>query len=355
MFQAEELQSVDVKQVAEQATSNWEHLKGMGLDELISTVSSSVVSFSLRLLLAIALFYIGKFLISRLYKTVYKVMTRRKMDASLTTFVLSLIKFSLYFILLIIVIGILGVETSSFIAIFASAGVAVGMALSGTLQNFAGGVLILLLKPYKVGDFIEAQGYSGTVKSIQLFNTIINTVDNKAIILPNGGMSTSSINNFSLEDYRRVDLSVSLAYGTEVQAAKDAILEIVNSDPRTVKKYIEDDKEYRAKEAEAAKADKEETEKHGALYRVLHRKTKQIANADTDLPMAIVTKADCSPFVGLSELGDSAIVFTVRIWTHSSNYWPLFFEMNERIYSELPEKGFSFPFPQLDVNITSQK
>ncbi len=355
MFQAEELQSVDVKQVAEQATSNWEHLKGMGLDELISTVSSSVVSFSLRLLLAIALFYIGKFLISRLYKTVYKVMTRRKMDASLTTFVLSLIKFSLYFILLIIVIGILGVETSSFIAIFASAGVAVGMALSGTLQNFAGGVLILLLKPYKVGDFIEAQGYSGTVKSIQLFNTIINTVDNKAIILPNGGMSTSSINNYSLEDYRRVDLSVSLAYGTEVQAAKDAILEIVNSDPRTVKKYIEDDKEYRAKEAEAAKPKDEENTKHGALYRALHRKTKQIANTDTDLPMAIVTKADCSPFVGLAELGDSAIVFTVRIWTHSSNYWPLFFEMNERIYTELPEKGFSFPFPQLDVNITSQK
>lgn len=356
MFQTEELPNVDVKQVAEQATSNWEHLKGMGLDELISTVSSSIVSFSLRLLLAIALFYVGKFLISRLYKTVYKVMTRREVDASLTTFVLSLIKFSLYFILLIIVIGILGVETSSFIAIFASAGVAVGMALSGTLQNFAGGVLILLLKPYKVGDFIEAQGYSGTVKSIQLFNTIINTVDNKAIILPNGGMSTSSINNYSLEDYRRVDLSISLAYGTNVQAAKDAILEIVNSDPRAVSKYIEDDKENRAKEAEAAKPKKDdESSKHGALYRALHRKTKQIANVDTDLPVAIVTKADCSPFVGLVELGDSAIVFTVRIWTHSSNYWPLFFDMNERLYTELPAKGFSFPFPQLDVNLTTQK
>ena len=216
--------------------------------------------------------------------------------------------------------------------------------------------MILLLKPYKVGDFIEAQGYSGTVKSIQLFNTIINTVDNKAIILPNGGMSTSSINNYSLEDYRRVDLSISLAYGTNVQAAKDAILEIVNSDPRAVRKYIEDDKENRAKEAEAAKPKKDdESSKHGALYRALHRKTKQIANVDTDLPVAIVTKADCSPFVGLVELGDSAIVFTVRIWTHSSNYWPLFFDMNERLYTELPAKGFSFPFPQLDVNLTTQK
>jgi len=168
-----------------------ESLKGMGFDEVVATVTNSLISFGLRLMVAILVFYVGRFLISRIFKTVFSVLTKRRIDASLSTFVLSLVRISLYFFLIIIVIGILGVETSSFIAIFASAGMAVGMALSGTLQNFAGGVLILLLKPYKVGDFIEVQGFTGTVKSIQLFNTVINTVDNKAIILPNGVLSTS--------------------------------------------------------------------------------------------------------------------------------------------------------------------
>lgn len=302
---------------AADASSFWADLKGMGFDEFISTVANSLVSFGLRLLLAILVFYVGRFIIGRIYKTVYSILTRRKVEASLATFVLSLIKISLYFFLIIIVIGILGVETSSFIAIFASAGMAIGMALSGTLQNFAGGILILLLKPYKVGDFIEAQGYSGQIKSIQLFNTVINTVDNKTIILPNGIMSTSSINNYSMEDYRRVDWSVSLSYGTDIHAAKAAILDIVNSDSRVVKEFIEDDIAYR-------------------------EKTGQVA---------ISTKVNRAPFVGLSEMGDSAIVFAVRAWTHSSNYWPLFFELNERFYTELQQRGFSFPFPQLDVHV----
>ena len=227
------------------AGSFLESLKGLGFEDAVSKIAKSVIDFGFKLFIAILVFYIGRFIIRKIYKLVLKTMTARRVDASLTTFVLSLINVTLYFILTITVIGILGIETSSFIAIFASAGVAVGMALSGTLQNFAGGVLILLLKPYKVGDFIEVGGYTGTVKSIQLFSTIINTIDNKAIIIPNGTLSTSSINNYSLEQYRRVDWSVSLAYGTDLDAAKAAMLEIVGADSRIVKKYIEDDMKSR--------------------------------------------------------------------------------------------------------------
>lgn len=338
----------------------WQSLKGMGFEDVVSTIADSLVRFGLRLILAIFLFYIGRFLIGRIYKTVYGIMTRRNVDPSLTTFVLSLVKITLYFILIIIVIGILGVETSSFIAIFASAGVAIGMALSGTLQNFAGGVLILLLKPYKVGDFIEVQGFTGHVKSIQLFNTIINTVDNKAIILPNGVLSTSSINNYSLEDYRRVDLTVSLTYGTDIEEAKKAMYEIVVSDVRTVRKYVEDDMAYREKVAEekldALRADsKAADKKHGFIYRLFHRSKKKVIESSTndvlDSPVTLPEKLDRSPFIGLWEMADSAIVFTIRVWTHSSNYWPLFFELNEKLYTELQERGFSFPFPQLDVHL----
>ena len=142
--------------------------------------------------------------------------------------------------MLITVIGILGLETSSFLAIFASVGVAIGMALSGTLQNFAGGVLILLLKPYKIGDYIEAQGYAGTVKEIQIFHTIITTYDNKSIIIPNGGLSTGSINNWNREAYRRVDWTISISYGDDVATARKVITDILLADHRVVKEYVED-------------------------------------------------------------------------------------------------------------------
>ena len=212
-------------------------LKGLSFNDAMSKIANSLVDFSFRLFIAILIFYIARFIIRKIYKTTLNVMTTRKMDPSLTTFVLSLIKMVLYFILIITIIGILGIETSSFLALFASAGVAIGMALSGTLQNFAGGVLILLLKPYKVGDYIEAQGYAGTVKSIQLFHTVINTPDNKAIVIPNGGLSTGSINNYSLESYRRVDWSIGLSYDTDLAAAKATILEMLLEDERVVKNY----------------------------------------------------------------------------------------------------------------------
>lgn len=301
--------------------SFWKGLEGLSFDELIQKMVNGLISFGLKVAIAVLVFYVGRYIIRKLYKMVYNVMTHRHIDQSLTTFVLSLIRMVLYFILVISIIGILGLETSSFLAIFASAGVAIGMALSGTLQNFAGGVLILLLKPYKVGDFIEVNGFTGTVKSIQLFNTVINTVDNKAIILPNGALSTGSINNYSLESYRRVDWTVCLAYGTDLDKAKEALMEIVQADPRVVKKYIEDDE----------------------LYKQQNLIDKRV--------VSVQNKVERPPFVGLNEMADSSINFVVRAWTHASNYWPLYFDINERIYKELPEKGFSFPFPQMDVHL----
>lgn len=346
----------------------FESFKGLTFDDLVAKIATFVVDFSFRLIGAIILFYIGKFIIKRIYTTVRKIMVANDMDGSLTSFVLSLIKIVLYFILIMIVVHILGVETSSFLAIFASATVAIGLALTGTLQNFAGGVLILFLKPYKVGDFIEAGGYSGIVKEIQIFHTIINTTDNKAILLPNGTMSTSTINNYSLEAYRRVDWTVCLAYGTDLKAACAAIKDILLSDDRIVKQYLEDDLEMRIEEhqeqleeAKALTSGEDNEGKKGGFWSRFRRKKRARAEQERldtaihKLQSAPLVKADCSPFAQIGEMGDSSINITVRAWTLSKNYWGVFFDMNDRFYIELPERGFEFPFPQMDVHISSSQ
>lgn len=345
------------------ASSGMKALENMSFDDFINRAVSGIVDFAIHLAIAILVFYVGKFIIQRIYKVVDSIFIRRQFDRSLSTFILSLIKILLYFILVVTVISILGIETSSFLAIFASAGVAIGLALSGTLQNFAGGVLILLLKPYKIGDYIEAQGFAGTVKEIQIFSTIINTADNKQIIIPNGPLSTSSINNYSKEDYRRVDWTVSIAYGDDVTVAKDAILEMLLSDPRVVKKYVEDDRKERnlppqEADAEAAEAEKmlDEPVKISWWRRTFSSK-KTVAGIANKIEerhaqaKALLAKADRSPFVALNTLNSSSIDLVVRAWTPSSTYWTLYFEMNERFYKELPEKGLHFPFPQMDVHI----
>lgn len=298
-------------------------LSSLSIDELTNQLISNMTNFAISLAIAVAVFYIGKFIIKKIYNLVLAILLKRHVDKSLSTFVLSFVKIVMYFILIITVIGILGIETSSFLALFASAGVAIGMALSGTLQNFAGGVLILLLKPYKIGDYIEAQSYAGTVTEIQIFHTIICTPDNKSIIIPNGGLSTGSINNFSREDYRRVDWDICLAYGNDVNVARKAILEILNNDSRVVKQYIEDDRELRAAE-------------NGG---------KGVADK------VITTKVDRSPVVILNKLADSSIILTARAWTASENYWGLMGDVNEVIYNELPKHGLSFPYPQMDIHI----
>lgn len=272
-------------------------LKSLTFDEFIDKLVSSTVSFAINLAVAIAIFYIGRWIINRLYRFVHNIFVKRHIDASLSTFVLSMIRIVLYFILIVTVIGILGIETSSFLALFASAGVAIGMALSGTLQNFAGGVLILLLKPYKIGDYIEAQGYSGTVKEIQIFHTIINTPDNKSIIIPNGGLSTGSVNNYSRESFRRVDWIVGISYGDSTDTAREKILAILASDARVI----------------------------------------------SDDP-------DRAPKVLVNELAASSVDLKVTAWVGSADYWGVYHTINERIYNELPQAGINFPFPQLQIH-----
>ncbi len=296
------------------------------IGDFVDRIASGTVQLIINVAIALAVFYAGRFIIRKIHAIVAGILLRRKVEASLTTFVLSLIRIVLYFLLIVTVIGILGLETSSFIALFASAGVAIGMALSGTLQNFAGGVLILLLKPYRIGDYIEAQGYAGTVKEIQIFSTLITTADNKVIIIPNGPLSTSSINNWSRQSYRRVSWDVGISYGNNVDDARRAILAMFESDDRIVKGMIED---------------------HGIL------------NISKELPSVLkekvkdhLVKTDGAPAVLVSSLGDSSVVLSVRAWTLTGNYWSVYFDYNERFYKELPTAGISFPFPQMDVHIS---
>lgn len=272
-------------------------VNGIDWGSLLTSMSNAVMAFGFRLLAALAVFFIGKFIVNKLHKMLRVVMEKKNVEPSLTTFLLSLLRFTLLFLLIITVVAILGIETSSFIAIFASAGVAIGLALSGTLQNFAGGVLILLLKPFKVGDFIVAGGNSGTVKEIQIFNTVILTPSNERISIPNGGLSTDTITNYSSEKYRRVDWNVGISYGDSVAKAREVILGLLDAEPLTVK------------------------------------------------------NAECVPTVTVGGLDDSAVSLIVRGWCLSENYWDVYFNIYEAIYEELPKHGLSFPFPQMDIHL----
>ncbi len=268
------------------------------LNDLLKTGTDKLVNFAIQLAVAVLVFYVGRFVIRKVVKIIKRLMDRRKVDASIASFVNSALETVLYFILIIAIVGILGIETSSFIALFASAGVAIGMALSGTLQNFAGGVLILSLRPYSVGDFIETQGYSGTVKAIQMFHTVITTPDNKTIIIPNGPLSNGNINNYSRQPDRRVDWTISLAYGTDFEKAKAAILDILASIPE------------------------------------IDRKTP-----------------GREPVVVIASLTSSSIDLAARVWVRSEDYWTVYNKVLELIYSGLPAQGFKFPFTQMDVHL----
>ena len=302
MFQFDIIPTDTIPTVAQESSA----IKNISFDQLIDTLISDMVHFAISLTIAILVFYAGKYIIRKLYNFVYGILHRRQVEASLSTFVLSLVRIVLYFILIVTVIGILGIETSSFLALFASAGVAIGMALSGTLQNFAGGVLILLLKPFKVGDYIEAQGFAGTVTRIEIFNTIICTPDNKSIIIPNGGLSTGSINNYSIQPCRRVDWTVGISYGESVDRARTLLLDLLRKDPRI------------------------------------------LWEEKTGMPSV---KA---PVVVVAELADSSVNLSVRAWVASADYWAVYFDHNEEFYNAITAApGLSFPFPQLDVHMTA--
>lgn len=366
MIQTQDIPIVDLPDKVDKGKTAWDALKGLSFDDAITSIANGLVQFSFKLLIAAFVFYFGKYLIRKIYEVVHRIMIANDVDASLMTFILSLIRIVLYFILIVSIVGILGIETSSFLALFASAGVAIGMALSGTLQNFAGGVLILLLKPYKVGDYIEAQGFAGTVKEIQIFHTVINTPDNKTIIIPNGGLSTGSINNYSFEDYRRVDWNIGLCYGCDYVRAKEVIKNILLSDDRIVIDTLQNDMEKRKlQNAQVVKEDEDDCppddpdceEKRTFWQRLIRRKNKKkeiLKNkikAKTSLPQQADLNVERPPFVAITQLGDSSVNFVVRAWTHNTDYWNVYFEMNEKFYEELPKNGFAFPFPQLDVHI----
>jgi small conductance mechanosensitive channel len=253
------------------------------------------LTYGPKLIGAIIVWIVGGWVINAILSGIEKVMQRSKTEASLRPFLKSLTSMMLKVMLVITVLGMLGIEMTSFIAILGAAGLAVGMALSGTLQNFAGGVMILIFKPFKVGDVIDAQGYVGSVSEIQIFNTILKTPDNKTIILPNGGLSTSSMVNFSTEDTRRVDWTVGIGYGDDIEKAKEVLQRLCDEDDRIMK--------------------------------------------------------DPAVFIALSELADSSVNFTVRAWVKASDYWGVYFLMNENIYKTFEKEGLNIPYPQMDVHL----
>jgi small conductance mechanosensitive channel len=224
-----------------------------------------------------------------------KIYEKKSVEKSLRSFLSGVVKVLLYVVIVLIIIQVLGINTTSLVAMLASAGLAIGMALSGTLQNFAGGVMILLLRPYRIGDYIDAQGEEGTVTKIGLFSTEIITVDNRVIYIPNSTISTSVIDNYSTSEMRRVDWTVNVEYGSDPDKVRKVLVDMLKSDSRVA--------------------------------------------------------ADPAPVVFLVNLADSSVQFSARAWCKNSDYWGLKFDIQERIYVELPKSGVNFPFPQLDVNI----
>lgn len=267
----------------------------MNSDMIFDYMTNISMQYGPKLVSAIAVWIIGLWLINLVLAAFNKMMEKSKVDTSLQPFLLSLAGMTFKVLLAISVLSMLGIEMTSFIAILAAAGLAVGMALSGTLQNFAGGVMILIFKPFKVGDVIDAQGHLGAVSEIQIFNTILKTPDNKTIILPNGGLSTGSMVNFSTEEKRRVDLTIGIAYGDDIDKARSVIQKLCDADSRILK-------------------------------------TPEVA-------------------IIVSELADSSVNFSVRAWVMAPDYWNVFFAMNENIYKTFSQQGLNIPFPQMDVHL----
>jgi len=327
--------------------------KYLDVGNLVTSLSSQLISLGLRIVAAILIFYIGKFIINKIYNVVRAIMVRKGFERSLTSFLLSFIKMTLLFLLIITVIGVLGIETSSFIAIFASAGVAIGMALSGTLQNFAGGVLILLMKPYKVGEYIEFGEFKGTVKEIQIFHTVINTYNNDRIVIPNGGLATSSLKNFSAEPYHRVEWRVGISYGDDVDTARKVALGIIAADGR----IVHTDADVKETKQPVEETHQEQEEKPSPWWQRLfhwHRKRIEQWNETQEAQLAaLVPKPNYTPSVNVESLDDSQVTLIIRAWTEIADYWQVLYDVNEQIYKQFPQHGLHFPFPQMDVHVNN--
>ena len=267
----------------------------MSTEVILNQASEILLTYGPKLIAAIAVWIVGGWIIKMIVNGFAKVMEKGGTDPSLKPFLKGIVGALLKVTLIISVLSMLGINMTSFIAILGAAGLAVGLALSGTLQNFAGGVMILIFKPFKAGDMIDAQGYVGAVSEIQIFNTILKTPDNKTIIIPNGGLSTSSMTNFSTEDQRRVDWTIGIGYGDDLDKARQVIKRLCDDDARILK--------------------------------------------------------DPEVFIAVSELADSSVNFTVRAWVNSADYWGVFFAMNENVYKTFDSEGLNIPFPQVDVHV----
>lgn len=261
---------------------------------IIEKLIDQCINVGKNILAAILVYIVGRFLISLLKRMMTSMMERRKVEATIQSFLHSVVNILLNILLVIAVIGALGVNTTSFAALLASAGVAIGMALSGNLQNFAGGLIVLLFKPYKVGDWIEAQGVSGTVSEIQIMHTLLTTIDNKVVYVPNGAMSSGTIINYSRKDTRRIEWIVGVDYGEDIDKVKTIINTLIANDQRILK--------------------------------------------------------EPEPFVALHALDSSSVNITIRVWVATQDYWNVYFEMNKNIYDEFNRQGVNFPFPQLTIH-----
>lgn len=257
-----------------------------------------VMVYAPKVVLAIVTLLIGLWIIKVIVRSLVKILEKQNVDVSLHKFLGNLVGVLLKVMLVISVVTILGISTTSFVAIIGAAGLAVGLALQGGLANFAGGVLILIFKPFKVGDVLEAQGYTGKVHEIQVFNTILKTPDNKTIIIPNGGLSNGSMVNYSTEPTRRVDMTFGIGYSDDIAKAKSVLQKLIDSDSRILK--------------------------------------------------------DPAPMIVVSELADSSVNFAVRTWCNAADYWGIFFDMQEKVKLEFDKENISIPYPQTDVHVISQ-
>ena len=276
-----------------------EKIATLDYHEVLQTMLSEAVWIVIKIVIALAIYFLGRWIVRRVVRLIDVAMERRKVDISLRSFMRNTVRVVFSLILVLIVVQTLGVNVTSLIAVFSAATLAIGMALSGTAQNFAGGVMILLMKPYRIGDYISAQGQSGTVREIKLFSTVITTVDNQTIYIPNNSIATAIIDNYTTAELRRVDWSVGISYGDDVDVARRTILAMFAVDARILKEPAE-------------------------------------------------------PVVRVSALADSSVNLTVRVWTKNADYWDVYFEYNERFYKELPAAGINFPFPQMDVHVKNE-
>jgi len=268
---------------------------GFDWNQLLEVMQTRGVDLGINVVIAIAIFYVGKLVISLIVRGLHRVMQRQEVDKTLETFVCNLVRMVLLVIVVIAAIGQVGIETTSFIAIFGAAGLAVGLALQGSLSNFAAGVLIVLFRPYRVGDFIEAAGINGSVEQVQILTTILKTGDNKQVIVPNGQIMDSIITNYSANDTRRVDMVVGVSYDDDLDKVRDTIKELIAAEDR------------------------------------------------------ILDEPACT--IAVSALADSSVNFVVRPWVKTPDYWGVMFDLTEAIKKRFDKDGITFPFPQQDVHV----